>query len=196
MTQDQSQGQSTPPEFTPTTLLKALGASGIPHNLHEHEAVFTVAEAATASTAILGTHTRNLFLKDKKERMFLVTLLHDTPVDLKKLADLLGVGRLSFGSPDRLWTYLGVTPGSVTPFAILNDRGGRVTLILEEAMMREDLMTAHPLINTMTVSMSPQGLVTMLKNYAITPRIINLSSVAPDSAEPTNQKECAPCSLE
>jgi Ala-tRNA(Pro) deacylase len=167
--------------YNPMTLLDYLRDSGVDHRVYTHEPVFTVAEAERVSGEILGTHTRNLFLRDKKETMFLVTLRHDTRVDLKKLAGVLGAGKLSFGSPERLWTYLGVTPGSVTPLAILNDSEKRVQLVLEKGMMAEDLVNFHPLINSMTVGMTPTGLMTLLEKHAMTPQILDLSLAAPDN---------------
>ena len=168
------------PRFTPETLLAYLNETGITHQIHHHPAVFTVAESKFVDADIPGSHTRNHFLKDKKDNMFLVTLLHDTPVDLKKLSDYLNAGRFSFGSPERLWSYLGVTPGSVTPLSILNDVESRVTLILEEGMMAEDVINVHPLINTMTVGIPPSSLMKLLKDFGVMPRILDLSPVAPD----------------
>lgn len=169
------------PFFTPESLLVYLAQHNIVHHLYHHEAVFTVAEADKVKIEMAGAHTRNLFLRDKKGRMFLVTLRHDTAVDLKKLSDALGVGRFSFGSAERLWDNLGVTAGSVTPLAILNDKNQNVTLILEEGMMAEDSLNVHPLINTMTVNISPADLMTILENYAITPHIIDFTNLAPDT---------------
>ncbi len=170
----------TTPRFNPEKLLGALTEMSVPHKVYEHAAVFTVAEANEVSDKFPGTHTRNLFLRDKKERMFLVTLRHETPIDLKKLSDFLGVSRLSFGSPERLWTYLGVTPGSVTPFAILNDAEKKVKLVLEQGMMQTDIINVHPLINTMTVGISAQGMMQVFENFGVEPLVVDLGSVAPD----------------
>ena len=93
---------------------------------------------------------KNLFLRNKKEAMWLVVALEDRAVDLKRLGEVLGAGRLSFGSPERLRTYLGVEPGSVTPFAVINDVGGKVTLVLDRGLQGEGLVNAHPLTNSMT----------------------------------------------
>ncbi|HAJ90550.1 MAG TPA: prolyl-tRNA synthetase associated domain-containing protein [Rhodospirillaceae bacterium] len=170
----------TNPPFYAQNLLDFLTNLQISYRLYTHEPVFTVEEAHKVDKEILGTHTRNMFLRDKKERMFLVTLRHDTPIDLKKLSDLLGVGRFSFGSPERLWTYLGVKPGSVTPLSILNDTGKKVSLVLEKAMMEADLVNFHPLDNSMTIGMTPSELMTILEKQGITPQIIDLSPATPD----------------
>lgn len=165
---------------SPEALMERLTALGIPFTLYEHAAVFTVEESKKIDGLIPGCHTRNMFLKDKKGGMALVTLRHDTKVDLNKLAALIGLGRVSFGSPERLWDHLGVRPGSVTPFAIVNDVGHEVTLVLEEGMMREEIVNYHPLINTMTIGLTPDKLLEFLTKINVVPRIIDLSSAAPD----------------
>ena len=165
---------------SPESLIESLTALGIPHAVHEHAAVFTVAESKHIDAGIPGCHTRNMFLKDKKGAMFLVTLRHDTMVDLKKLSDILGSGRFSFGSPERLWENLGVRPGSVTPFAIVNDKAHQVTLVLEEGMMNEEIVNYHPLINTMTVGLTPEHLLQYMQSIGVTPRIVDLSAAQPE----------------
>lgn len=171
--------QRSPP-FYAQNLLDFMTHLGIGYELYNHAPVFTVEESHKIDQDIPGTHTRNLFLRDKKETMFLVTLRHDTLIDIKKLSTLLGAGRLSFGSPERLWTYLGVKPGSVTPLSILNDTEGKVRLILEKGMMDSNLVNFHPLDNSMTVGMQPSELMTILEKQAITPHIMDLSPAAPD----------------
>lgn len=160
---------------TPDELLARLESLGLAFDLHKHRAVFTVAESEDLDAQIPGAHTRNLFVRDKKEKMFLVTLLSDTKIDIGKLAGLLGAGRLSFGSPDRLMKYLGVTPGSVTPFSIVNDREHKVTLILDAEMMKKEIVNYHPLINTMTVGLTPAALMKFLENCGCTSQIIDLT---------------------
>lgn len=169
------------PPFSAQNLLKHMDELQIPYQLYTHEPVFTVEESHKVDKEIPGTHTRNMFLRDKKERMFLITLRHDTPIDLKKLSDLLGTGRFSFGSPERLWTYLGVKPGSVTPLSILNDTEHKVQLVLEAGMMDTPLVNFHPLDNSMTVGMPPSALMTILEKSAIQPQIMDLSPAAPDT---------------
>lgn len=165
---------------SPQALMDHLTSLGIAFTLYEHEAVFTVEQANKIDAMIPGTHTRNLFLKDKKGAMFLVTLRHDTRVDLNKLNVLLGAGRFSFGSPERLWQYLGVRPGSVTPFSIINDKNHDVVTVLEKGMMEQEIVNYHPLLNTMTVSLTPAGLMEFLKSIQVEPRILDLSSACPD----------------
>ncbi|HPJ81829.1 MAG: prolyl-tRNA synthetase associated domain-containing protein [Alphaproteobacteria bacterium] len=169
------------PKYTSDSMLESLQKWGIQFEHYRHIPVFTVESANEVSHQIPGLHTRNLFLKDKKGKMYLVTLRHDTPVDLKKLSTLLGAGRFSFGSPERLWTNLGVRPGSVTPLSILNDAQKQVQLILEEAMMQGDAINFHPLLNDQTVSMAPSELLRILSLQNIDYKICDLSIVAPDA---------------
>lgn len=168
------------PLYYPQNILTLMDNLHVSYQLYHHNPVFTVEEADKVSADIAGAHIKNLFLRDKREQMFLVTVRSTTRLDLKKLSDLLGVGRLSFGSPDRLWTYLGVKPGSVTPLAILNDTAKKVTLILEKAMMNEEIINIHPLDNTMTVGIPPQELIKILENKGISPQITDLSIAKPD----------------
>jgi Ala-tRNA(Pro) deacylase len=172
-----------PDESLPTTpeqLLARLGTLGIPYQLHYHKAVFSVAESLDIERDMTGIHCRNLFLRDKKETMFLVSAANETKIDLKKLSDLLGAGRFSFGSPERLWTYLGVRPGSVCPYAIINDTGKAVTLILDAAMMKGDIVNFHPLLNTMTIGVKPDDLIKFVRSTGHEPRIVDLTTAAPD----------------
>jgi Ala-tRNA(Pro) deacylase len=171
--------QSFPPYY-PQNTLNLMDNLKISYQLYTHIPVFTVEEADKVSGDIAGAHIKNLFLRDKREQMFLVTLRSTTKLDLKKLSDLLGSGRFSFGSPERLWTYLGVKPGSVTPLAILNDTGKKVTLILEKGMMEEEIINIHPLDNGMTVGMHPKELMKILENKGISPQITDLNSAKPD----------------
>lgn len=165
---------------TPKELLEKLENLGIDFALHHHRAVFSVGEADDVDAAIPGAHTRNLFVRDKKENMFLITLLAHTKIDLVRLAFLLGAGRLSFGSPDRLMKYLGVTPGSVTPFSVMNDHDKKVTLILDAEMMREKIVNYHPLINTMTIGLTPGALLNFLETTGHKPQIIDLTPASGD----------------
>ena len=163
---------------SPQNLLKQLDDWQITYDLHHHRAVYTVEESQDVDAMISGTACRNMFLADKKKRMFLISLANETKVDLKKLPDVLGCGRLSFGSPDRLWRYLGVRPGSVCPFSIINDTEKQVTLILDHWMMQQERVNFHPLLNTMTVGLVPHGLTTFVKNLDHPFQIVDLSLAA------------------
>ena len=166
--------------LTPDDLMAQMTAQNIAFTLYHHEAVFTVEESDKIDTKIPGTHCRNLFLRDKKKNNYLISLANETTVDIKKLGAVIGAqGRLSFGSADRLWEYLGVRPGSVCPFAILNDQKGDVRLILDHDMMQTARVNFHPLLNTMTVGLAPDDLLGFLKNEGRAPQILDLSAAAP-----------------
>jgi Ala-tRNA(Pro) deacylase len=140
---------------TPTDLLAELDRLGIAHATIKHPPVFTVEEAKQLRGKIDGGHTKNLFLKDKSDRLFLAVTLEDVPVDLKALTPLVGArGRLSFASADLLREHLGVEPGSVTPFALVNNRTRSVTPVLDEAMLATNPLNFHPLENTATTAIS------------------------------------------
>jgi len=135
-----------------TPLLDRLAALGIPSTTLSHQAVFTVAESQTLRGTIAGAHSKNLFVKDKKGRLFLVSAEAHARIDLKRLHETLGAsGRLSFGSAELLHEKLGVTPGSVTAFAVINDRAGEVTMVLDANLMTGADVNFHPLINTATL---------------------------------------------
>ena len=152
-------------------LLSRLDALGIAHRTFEHAPVFTVEESQTACAHIPGGHTKNLFLKDKKGKLFLVVALGRAHIDLKSLHKTLACDRLSFGKPDLLMEVLGVPAGSVTPFALINDKARRVTVILDAGMMRHERLNYHPLQNTATTNIARQDLVTFIRSCGHEPRI-------------------------
>jgi len=171
---------------TRADLLAMLDTLGIAYREHRHDAVFTVEEAKDLRGALPGAHCKSLFVRDKKGASFLVVCLEDRRLDMKALAGLLGAGRLSFASPERLRARLGVEPGSVTPFAAINDRAPRhpddkdapferIPIVLDAEMMRADLVNYHPLINTATVALSPADLLRFLDATGHRPRIVDLS---------------------
>lgn len=174
----QSAAESLP--TSPEQLLQRLESLGIPFRIYHHEPVFTVAESSRIERDWPGVHCRNLFVRDKKEAMYLVVAANETRIDMKKLADVIGSGRLSFGSAERLWTYLGVRPGSVCPYAIINDTGNAVTVILDAHMMAGEIVNYHPLVNTMTIGVKPADLVKFIRSCGHEPRIVDLTPAAPD----------------
>jgi len=134
----------------PQQLFARLDQLGIAHRTVEHPPVFTVEEAKALRGNLPGHHIKNLFLRNKKEEMWLVVALEDRAIDLKRLGEVLGAGRLSFGSADRLKRYLGVEPGSVTPLSLVHDAGHAVRLVLDRGVADGGPVNAHPLVNTMT----------------------------------------------
>lgn len=137
-----------------------LDRLGISYRTVEHEPVFTVAESQELRGTLPGGHTKNLFVKDKADRLFLITAEEDSPIDLNATSKLLGVkGRLSFANADLLMAHLGVEPGSVTPLALVNDETLAVTFILEKKLAEHAIINVHPLINSRTTALRREDLV-------------------------------------
>jgi Ala-tRNA(Pro) deacylase len=169
-------------ETTPDQLFAALNALGIAHSTIKHPPLFTVEQSQALRGQIPGGHTKNLFLRDKKYELYLVVAEEDAAIDLKGLHRLLGAnGRFSFGSADLLREVWGVEPGAVTPFGAINDRAGRVTVVLDAAMMAHDTLNFHPLVNTMTTSIKRDDLVKFLVSTGHEPRIERVSAPAADA---------------
>jgi Ala-tRNA(Pro) deacylase len=157
---------------TPQTLFALLDRLGIAHSTVTHPAMFTVEEGREIVAKIPGAHTKNLFLKDKNGQRYLIVALQHTRIDLKGLPGRIGSGRLSFGSAVLLRATLKVEPGSVTPFALVNDTEGVVRVVLDDAMMSHDILNFHPLINTMTTAIGRDALVRFLRATGHEPQIV------------------------
>ncbi|MGO1119484.1 prolyl-tRNA synthetase associated domain-containing protein [Rhodovibrionaceae bacterium A322] len=164
---------------TPKALLDKLSSLGLDHKTISHEAVFTVEEAKSLRGSLPGGHTKNLFLRNKKGAMWLVTCLEDRQVDLKQLGKQLEAGRFSFGSAERLMKHLGVIPGAVTPFSVINDKDGQVTMVLDKGLFEHDPLNFHPLDNRQTTAISADHLLTFLEAVDHAPLILDLDAVAP-----------------
>jgi Ala-tRNA(Pro) deacylase len=136
-------------------VIEVLEALGISYTRHEHPPVFTVEQAEKHWTDIQGAHCKNLFLRNKKgNRHYLVVLLSAKQADLRGLNEKLGEDRLSFGSPERLQKYLGLGPGSVSPFGLINDRHKEVIVIVDQDLKQAGCVNFHPNVNTATVGIS------------------------------------------
>jgi len=159
---------------TPAGLLRRLDDIGVSHRTVAHPPVFTVEQAKQHRGELAGAHIKNLFLRNRKEEMWLVVLLEDTRVDLKRLGEVLGAGKLSFGSAERLLRALGVKPGSVTPFALINDHDRQVRLAVERRVLDLDPVNAHPLVNSLTTAVSPQGLLRFFAATRHEPKLLDL----------------------
>ncbi|MDP2312285.1 MAG: prolyl-tRNA synthetase associated domain-containing protein [Pseudomonadota bacterium] len=146
-------------------VLARLDALGIAYTVHRHPAVYTVEAAKVLRGDVGAAHAKNLFLRDKREQMWLLTVLEDRPVDFRALREVLDTrGTPSFGSPERLRTWLGVTPGSVTPLAAINDTGCGVRVVLDAALRDYPLVGVHPNHNEATVTLAPADLVRFLES--------------------------------
>jgi len=154
-------------------LFAFLDVHGIAHSTFEHPAVFHVGEGEEIKAAMPGGHTKNLFLKDAKDRLWLITALAETRIDLKALPAAIGSARLSFGSEPLMVETLGVRPGSVTPFALLNDTSRRVSLVVDKALLASDLVNFHPLTNTATTAVSSSGFLAFLAAMGIEPAVVD-----------------------
>ena len=160
------------------TLFRRLDALGIAHSAHTHPPVFTVEESKALRGILPGAHVKNLFLRDKKKRIWLVTALEERRIDLKALRRRLGAsGSLSFGSAELLMEVLGVTPGSVTPFGVINDRGGRAHVLLDRGLLGDAPVNAHPLRNDMTTTVAPGDLLAFLEAEGHTPEILDFEAL-------------------
>jgi Ala-tRNA(Pro) deacylase len=161
---------------TPADLFALLDRLGIAHTTVEHPALFTVEQSQALRGKIPGGHTKNLFLKDKKGKLFLVVAQEDAEIALKDLHRLLGAsGRFSFGSAELMREALGVEPGSVTPFAAINESSRAVTIVLDAALMAHDPLNFHPLVNTMTTTIGRDDLLRFLRACGHEPRIERVS---------------------
>lgn len=179
-TQAEKSAESVDLPTSPESLMAKLESLSISYKLHHHQAVYTVEESEKLDRDIPGTHCRNLFLRDKKKKNYLVVLQNATEVDMKKLPPVIGSDRLSFGSADRLWEFLGVRPGSVCPFAVVNDNEKQVKVLLDRSMMETDIVNYHPLLNTMTVSLKPADLIKFIEDCGHEAHIVDLSPARPD----------------
>src|SRR5271165_3020557 len=160
---------------TPEDLIAYLDALGIATQTLEHPPLHTVEESRALRGEIPGGHTKNLFVKDKKGRLFLLVLGEETIVDLKRVHEKIGTqGRVSFGSAELLEEAWGVAPGAVTPFGAINDKAGRVSVVLDEAMLRHERLNFHPLVNTRTTGLSSADLVRFLRATGHEPLIVAL----------------------
>lgn len=160
-----------------------LSAHGIAHETRDHDALHTVEEAQAARALWgppwdMGGHCKNLFLKDKKGALFLVVTLEHRPLRLNSLGRPLGAARLSFASPDLLWQALGVKPGSVTPFALINDHETRVTAVFDAPMLEHERLHYHPLDNRSTTAISRDGLLALARATGHEPLILDLVRAA------------------
>lgn len=163
---------------TPEELFARLEALAIETETHHHEPLFTVDESKSLRGLIPGGHCKSLFLKAKKGGLWLVVTLEDRSLDLKALARRLGAARLSFGRPELLMEVLGVPPGAVTPFALINDASLRVEVALDAEMMALDLVNYHPLTNEATTTIKPKDLLRFIAACGHEPVIIDFGPVA------------------
>jgi Ala-tRNA(Pro) deacylase len=161
--------------LSPETLLKHLETLGLTCETLWHEAVFRVEEGHDIKAAMPGLHSKNLFLRDDKGKAYLISAAQDTQINLKALPKVIGSGRLSFGSEDRLYAALGVRPGSVTALALINDPDHKVSFIYDKALSLADRVNFHPLTNTATTNLTQADFAAFMASLKRTPRVIDFT---------------------
>ena len=164
--------------ITREKLFSKLDELGIAHNTIDHDPVFTVEESASVKAKMPGAHSKNLFLKDKAGQFFLICAKSDTAIRLNKLHPHLGSKRLSFGKAEALLEKLGVTPGSVTLFSIINDTKQDVTLIIDQRLTEHDVVNFHPLLNDATTAISSDDMIKFATATGHNPVILDLANLA------------------
>jgi Ala-tRNA(Pro) deacylase len=164
---------------TRADLMALLASLGVETTTLDHPAVFRVGEGEEIKAQIPGAHSKNLFLKDAKGRLWLISAADRTVIDLKRLHQVIGSARLSFGSAELMEEVLGVTPGSVTAFALINDQADhRVRFVLDHVLAQAARVNFHPLINTATTGIDQAGLRAFLTAVGVTPMIVDFSQMA------------------
>lgn len=178
---------------TPDDLYRRLAELGIAWQTYEHPPLRTVAESVMLRGRLPGGHCKSLFLKDRADRLWLVVALEERAIDLKSLRRRLDARKtLSFGSPELLLATLGVTPGSVTPFGAINDREGRVQVVLDRGMLDHDPLNYHPLHNAQTTAIAPADLLKFLSACGHEPLILDLAAEAAEADAPASSPGPAP----
>jgi len=164
---------------TPDELFAFLDSLGIETTTVTHPPLHTVEESKALRGDLPGAHIKNLFLKDKKGKLFLLTCMENRTVNMKTLDKVIGSARLSFGKPDLLWEVLGVKPGAVTPFALINDRGEdkKVTFAMDAVLQTSEVIHAHPLHNEATTAISCEGLEKFIDSCGHTPLVVDFDAL-------------------
>ena len=157
--------------------LAFLDEIGVEHTTHHHEAVFRVDQGHDIKASMPGAHTKNLFLKDKKGQLWLISARQDTVIDLKRLDRVIGSARLSFGNAELMEATLGVTPGSVTAFALMNDRDRQVRFVLDRALADAEVVNFHPMTNTATTAVAQAGFRRFLDAIGVEALVVDFSTV-------------------
>jgi len=182
-----------PMPATPEDLTAFLADIGVSTQTVSHPPLFTVEQSRALRGEIAGAHTKNLFLKDKKGALFLVVAEESAAIDLKRLHTRIGAaGRLSFGKPEELHEALGVAPGAVTVFGLINDRDRRVNVVLDAGLMARETVNCHPLVNTATTSIGAADLLIFVKATGHEPLIVALDEPAPAAMMNERRTRLAP----
>lgn len=170
--------EDKPPLFDRDRLLDWMAAAGLGHTTLDHPPVFRVEEGLEIKAALPGAHTKNLFLKDKKGRLWLISAHQDTIIDLKRTPAAIGSDRLSFGPEALMWSTLGVRPGAVTALGLINDVDRQVTLVLDRRLWEAAIVNFHPLTNSATTALDQTAFRRFLDRLERTPLVIDFSTLA------------------
>lgn len=162
---------------TKQDLLDIFNNLAIKTETYEHEPLFTVEQALAVASHIPGAWCKNLFLKDSKNNVYLISAVHDTKIELKKLSKSIKAPELRFGSAESLKQNLNVEPGSVTPFGLINDRDHKVMVLLDSKLFEHEFISFHPLENTATTVIKPADLITFIKYCGNSLQIIDFSQI-------------------
>lgn len=165
------------PAFDRDRLTAWLADNGVDHVTHDHPAFFRVEEGLDLKADLPGAHTKNLFLKDHKGLLWLISARQDTVIDLKRAAGAMGSGRLSFGNETLMWETLGVRPGSVTALALINDTDRRVTFVLDRRLWDADIVNVHPLTNTATTALDQSAFRRVLELMGREPIVVDFGAL-------------------
>jgi Ala-tRNA(Pro) deacylase len=176
---------------TRADLFAYLEGLGVATTTVEHPPLFTVEQSRALRGDLPGGHTKNLFLKDKKDAVFLVVAEENADIDMKTLHKRIGSARLSFGRAELLAELLGVVPGSVTPFGVINDNAGRVSVILDKGLLRHDLLNFHPLENTATTAIGRDDFLRFLRRTDHEPTILAIAGTGEAATGLESREELA-----
>jgi Ala-tRNA(Pro) deacylase len=158
-------------------LKERLATLGVSVDYYEHKPIFTFEEGIKYTAHIPGIAAKNLFLRDKKNQLWLVVMPYYFKLNIRKLATLIETSELQFAKPEQLLEFLDITPGSVTPLALINDKSNEVKVILDKTLMAAELIQIHPLRNDMTVTVKPQDLMKFIESCRNQYRVINLEEM-------------------
>jgi len=161
------------PPASPQDIFNALDALSIKHSTINHPPMRTVDDSRAHRNGVPGGYSKNLFLRNKKGAMVLLTLCEDRMVDLKAFGSTLAMGKPSFASHQRLMHYLGVIPGAVTPLAVINDKSKQVKVVLDAVLLQKDPLHFHPCDNSMTTTLSSADLLKFIREYHSEPMLID-----------------------
>lgn len=170
--------EDKPPPFDRHRLLDWMAATGLAQTTLDHPPVFRVEEGLEIKAALPGAHTKNLFLKDKKSRLWLISAHQDTVIDLKRTPAAIGADRLSFGPEALMWSTLGVRPGAVTALGLINDTERQVTFVLDRRLWEAEIVNFHPLSNSATTALDQATFRAFLDRLDRTPLVIDFSTLA------------------